>query len=141
MKSFTTYKSERGKHQINRGLLWEYQMENFDWQKYRKIVAERVISMGRLSDWYGAFDLYGGIRGFRKIARDEVVDLSPRNLEFMCRALNIEITETRCYKQAQLRKAHLGFGKHLASSSKLFILANTLPTPCEVLAYTLRNGF
>ena len=109
MKIFTTYKSERGKHQINRGLLWEYKMENFDWQKYRKTVAERVISMGRLSDWYGAVDLYGGIRGVRKIARDEGVDLSPRNLEFMCRALNLEITETRCYKQAQLRKARLGF--------------------------------
>ena len=83
-------------------------MEDFDWQKYHKVVAERVISMGRLSDWYGAFDLYGGIRGFHKIARDEVVDLSRRNLEFMCRALNLEITETRCYKQAQLRKARLG---------------------------------
>lgn len=58
MKIFTTYKTERGKHQINRGLLWEYRMEDFDWQKYRKVVAERVISMGRLSDWYGAFDLY-----------------------------------------------------------------------------------
>lgn len=107
MKIFTTYNSERGKHQINRGLLWEYQMEDFDWQKYRKVVVERVISMGRLSDWYAAFDLYGGIRGFRKIARDEAVDLSLRNLEFMCKALNLEITETRCYKQAQLRKARL----------------------------------
>lgn len=108
MKIFTTYKAERGKHQINRGLLWEYHLENFDWQKYRKTVAERVISMGRLSDWYGAFDLYGGISGFRKIARDEVVDLSPRNLDFMCRALNLKITETKCYKQAQLRKERLG---------------------------------
>ena len=33
---------------------------------------------------------------------------SPRDLEFMCRALNIEKTETRCYKQAQSRKALLG---------------------------------
>ena len=107
MKIFQTYKTEKGKHQINKGLLWEYRLEDFDWQKYRRVVVERVIKMGRLSDWYGAFDLYGGIRGVRKIARDEVVDLSPRNLEFMCRALNLEITETRCYKQAQLRKARL----------------------------------
>ena len=66
-------------------------MDGFDWQKYRRVVAERVISMGRLSDWYAAFDLYGGIRGFSKIAKEEVVDLSPRNLDFMCRALNINI--------------------------------------------------
>ena len=108
MRVFTGYKEEKGKHQVNRGLLWEYSIENFDWQRYRRVVVERVIAMGRLFDWYAAFDLYGGIRGFRKIARDEVVDLSPRDLEFMCHALNIEKTETKCYKQAQLRKAHLG---------------------------------
>ena len=109
MKAFATYNAERGKNKVNPGLLWEYRLENFDWQKYRRVVAERVISLGRLSDWYGAFDLYGGIRGFRRIARDEVVDISPRDLDFMCRALNIEKTETKCYKQAQSRKARLGF--------------------------------
>lgn len=108
MKIFTTYKQEKGQHRINQGLLWEYRLEEFDWQKYRRVVVERVISMGRLSDWYAAFDLYGGLRGFRRIARDEVSDLSPRDLDFMCRALNIDKTQTRCYKQAQLRKAHLG---------------------------------
>ena len=88
-------------------LLWDYRTDNFDWQKYRKTVVERVVSMGRLSDWYAVFDLYGGISGVRRIARDEVVDLSPRNLDFMCRALNIKLTETKCYRQAQLRAAHL----------------------------------
>lgn len=107
MKIFTTYSKERGLHKVNQALLWDYQMDTFDWQKYRRIVAERVISMGRLSDWYGAFDLYGGIRGFRKIAKDEVVDLTTRNLDFMCRALNLKKEETRCYKQQQLRQAHL----------------------------------
>lgn len=107
MRAFQTYSAERGKHTLNRGLLWEYRLEDFDWQKYRRIVAERVISMGRLSDWYAAFDLYGGVRGFRKIAKDDVVDLSPKDLEFMCRALNLDKKETRCYKQKQLREAHL----------------------------------
>ena len=109
MKVFASYKQERGMNTVNPGLLWDYSLDGFDWQKYRRIVAERVISMGRLSDWYAAFDLYGGIRGFRKIARDEVVDLSPRNLDFMCRALNLKEEDTKCYRQAQLRKARLGF--------------------------------
>lgn len=107
MKIFTTYPQERGRHKINEGLLWDFRMNGFDWQKYRRVVAERVISMGRLSDWYAAFDLYGGIRGFRKIAKEEVVDLSPRNLDFMCRALNINMEDTKCYRQQQLRQAHL----------------------------------
>lgn len=109
MKIFQTYRVERGKNRVSNGLLWEYRIEDFDWQKYRKTVVERVISMGRLSDWYAAFDLYGGIRGFRKIAREEVVDISERDLDFMCRALNINKKETRCYKQTQLRKKHLNF--------------------------------
>ena len=108
MKIFQTYTEEKGKHQVNRGLLWEYRLENFDWQKYRRVVVERVIKMGRLFDWYGAFDLYGGIRGFRRIVRDEVVDLTPRELDFVCRALNLDIADTKCYKQAQLRKVRLG---------------------------------
>ena len=107
MKIFTTYPKEKGQHRINAGLLWDYRLEDFDWQKYRKTVVERVIALGRLSDWYAAFDLYGGIRGFRRIARDEVVDLSPRDLNFMCHALNLNLEETKCYKQAQLRKARL----------------------------------
>ena len=107
MKIFQTYSEEKGKHQISRGLLWEYALDGFDWQKYRRVVVERVIKMGRIFDWYAAFDLYGGIRGFRKIARDEAVDLTPRELDFMCRALNIDKTDTKCYKQALSRQQHL----------------------------------
>lgn len=107
MKIFTTYALEKGKHMVNPGLLWEYRMDTFDWQRSRRVVVERVISMGRLADWYGAFDLYGGIRGFRKIAKEEAVNLTPRNLDFMCHALNIKKEDTKCYKQLQLRQAHL----------------------------------
>ena len=107
MKSFTTYPSARGKHTINPGLLWEYSLENFDWQKNRRIVVERVMAMGRLSDFYAAFDLYGGIRGFKRIVRDEVIDMSPRDLNFACHAFNLDPTETRCYKQEQARQKAL----------------------------------
>ena len=104
MKCFTTYPAEKGKHQINPGLLWEYRLDTFDWQKSRRIVVERVVSMGRLSDFYAAFDLYGGYRGFRKIVRDEAIDLSPRDLNFACHAFNLDPAETRCYKHAQARQ-------------------------------------
>ena len=60
MKVFGTYKQERGLNTVNPGLLWEYSLEGFDWQKYRRVVAERVISMGRLSDWYAASTLCAG---------------------------------------------------------------------------------
>lgn len=98
MKAFSTYTKERGEHRLIPALLWEYHLDNFDWQKYRCVVAERVVSMGHLFDWYAAFDLYGGISGFCKMACDEVAYLSPRDLKFMCGAFNIEKTETQCCK-------------------------------------------
>lgn len=68
MRIFQTYIEEKGKHQINRGLLWEYSLDGFDWQKCRRVVIERVIKLGRIADWYGAFDLYGGIKGLKYCA-------------------------------------------------------------------------
>ena len=107
MRFFGSYNQEKRIHHINPALLWEYDYEHFDWKAWRGIVAERVIQMGRLSDWYAAFDLYGGIRGFRAIARDEVVNLNDRDLDFMCLALNLDKKTTKCYKSKQLRLQHL----------------------------------
>lgn len=54
-------------HRINGGLLWEYSLDGFDLQEYRREVAERVISMGLPSDWYVAFDLYGASEGYERL--------------------------------------------------------------------------
>lgn len=48
MKIFTTYPQERGKHKVNPGLLWEYRMDTFDWQKSRRLVVERGCLNGAL---------------------------------------------------------------------------------------------
>ena len=50
---------------ISPSLLWEYDLSHFDWWKSRKIVVQRVIERGWLKDFYAAFNLYGGIEGFR----------------------------------------------------------------------------
>lgn len=86
MKVFVRYSKGKGLHKINPGLLCEYNLDTFDWQKSRRIVVKRVVSMGHLSDWYGAF-IYGGICGFRKIAKEEAVDVSPWNLNFYVQGL------------------------------------------------------
>ena len=43
------YKS--GGHNINRALLWEYDVDNFDWQNSKAIVVQRVIEMGEPEDF------------------------------------------------------------------------------------------
>lgn len=88
-------------------LFWEYDMTGFDFMENRRLVATRIISLGRLHDWYAAFDLYGGIKGFRKLAKEEVIGLSDRDLDFMCRSLHLKKEETQCYIRKQLRQKHL----------------------------------
>ena len=88
-------------------LFWEYDTANFDFIKNRGFVAQRVIMLGRLNDWFAAFDLYGGIDGFRKIARDEVIGLDDKSFNFMCKALDLKEEDTLCYKRKRLRQIYL----------------------------------
>lgn len=39
------------KPNIRTHLLWEYNLETFNWQKSYKIVIERVIQLGTMEDW------------------------------------------------------------------------------------------
>ncbi len=103
MNCFYKYPQEKGKHTINPTLLWDYDLKTFDWQKSRAEVIKRIIIMGRLSDFFAAFDLYGGIEKVRKIAQKEVYGLSDRNLDFMCQAFHLKKEKTLCYEKKQLR--------------------------------------
>jgi hypothetical protein len=103
MNCFYKYSQEKGKHIIDPSLLWDYDLKVFDWQKSRGEVVKRILMMGRLSDFFAAFDLYGGIEGVREIARDEVNELSDMDFDFMCKAFNLNKEETLCYRKRQSR--------------------------------------
>jgi len=42
---------------VRHTLLWEYNMEQFDWQNMRSIVVQRVIERGRMQDFYAILNL------------------------------------------------------------------------------------
>ena len=105
MRIFDSYRP--GNRQLNMSLFWEFDTTDFDFFQNKRLVATRVISLGRLLDWYAAFDIYGGIKAFRKIAKEEVIGLSDKDLDFMCRSLHIKKEDTRCYISKQLRQQHL----------------------------------
>ena len=46
------------KPNIRPHLLWEYNLETFNWQKSYKIVIERVIQLGTLEDWREMMSFY-----------------------------------------------------------------------------------
>ncbi len=45
-------------HIINSALLWEYDLETFNYQKSYKIVIERVLERGNLEEWREMVKIY-----------------------------------------------------------------------------------
>jgi hypothetical protein len=43
---------------INSALLWEYDLETFDYNKSYKIVIERILQMGNLEEWRKMVNYY-----------------------------------------------------------------------------------
>ena len=71
MNIFYNYNSEKGRHSLNPMLFWEYDLKTLDLQKSRNLVVKRVVELGKSTDFYACFDLYGGIENVAKIAQDE----------------------------------------------------------------------
>ena len=89
--------------QINKALLWEYDLSLFDWTAMRRTVVQRVIERGCEEDYLALFRLYGGVEGVRQIVRDEVPWLSPKDMSFAYRIFNLKKEELKCYTRTQLR--------------------------------------
>ena len=100
------YKS--GGHNINRSLLWEYDVDNFDWQNSKAIVVQRVIEMGEPEDFYAAFDLYGGVDGFREIIKT-LPYLNDIDINFVCVFFNLKREDLRCCTRRQSIQKHWNF--------------------------------
>jgi hypothetical protein len=45
-------------HIINQALLWEYDLDTFNYEKSYKIVIERVLERGNLEEWREMVRLY-----------------------------------------------------------------------------------
>jgi hypothetical protein len=45
-------------HIINSALLWEYDLDTFNYEKSYKIVIERVLERGNLEEWREMVQLY-----------------------------------------------------------------------------------
>ena len=95
--------------QVNKALLWEYDMSIFDWTAMRRVVVQRVIERGSEEDFLAIFKLYGGVEGVREIVRDEVPWLSPKDMSFAYKIFGLKKEELKCYIRAQSRAKLLNF--------------------------------
>jgi hypothetical protein len=89
---------------IRPSLLWEYDLDGFDWGAMRNIVLQRVIERGRITDFYAALNLYG-LSGFIEGVR-HIPYMNTKDRTFVCTVFGIKKEDLSCYTQKPLRQQH-----------------------------------
>jgi hypothetical protein len=100
---FSDYKKHRDV-ELRQSLLWEYDLEKFDWQAMRNLVVQRVIERGRPDDYYAILNKYG-LNGV-KDAIVQIPYLNPRDISFVCLVFDLNINDLQCFIRKQSKIQH-----------------------------------
>lgn len=90
--------------QVRQSLLWEFDLDRFNWQTMRDIVVQRVLERGRMDDFYAILNMYGeeGV----KAALKAIPYMSDKNMNFACVTFNLGKEELKCYTKKQSATQH-----------------------------------
>jgi len=97
---FDDYKSHKDA-QVRGTLLWEYDLNRFNWDDMRTLVVQRVIERGRMDDFYAVLNLYG-VEQFKQTVRELPV-MNRKDIAFVCTVFGLPEKELKCYTQKQFR--------------------------------------
>ncbi len=100
---FDNYKSHQDAR-IRETLLWEYDVDQLNWEDMRTLVVQRVVERGRMDDFYAILNLYGleGVKGAIK----QISYLNPKDLSFVCSVFNLRRKNLKCYTKQQSTIQH-----------------------------------
>jgi hypothetical protein len=84
---------------IRAHLLWEVNLENFDYFKSSQLVVERVVQRGEIDDWLTILNLYGeqGVREKIKL----IPYLKPKDMNFVHKIFDIPLIDLKSYLKRQ----------------------------------------
>ena len=85
-------------------MLWEFDLEEFDWQQMRNEVVQRVLERGRMDDFYAILNLYG-VEGVKAALR-EIPYMNDKDMNFACVAFDLRKEELKCYIRKQSMPLH-----------------------------------
>ena len=85
-------------------MLWEYDLDKFDWQQMRNEVVQRVLERGRMDDFYAILNLYG-VEGVKAALR-EIPYMNDKDMNFACVAFDLRKEELKCYTRKQSMPLH-----------------------------------
>lgn len=100
---FDDYKLHR-EARVRESLLWEYDLDRFDWQAMRMLVVQRVVERGRMDDFYAILNLYG-LEAVKEAIR-QISYLNPKDLSFVCSVFELRKEELKCYTKQQSAVQH-----------------------------------
>ena len=90
--------------EVRPSLLWEFDLEKFDWQQMRNEVVQRVLERGRMDDFYAILNLYG-VEGVKAALR-EIPYMNDKDMNFACIAFDLRKEELKCYTKKQSMPLH-----------------------------------
>lgn len=85
-------------------LLWEYDINLFDYHKMRNLVVQRVVERGWPDDFYAMLNIYG-LEGVEE-ALKEIPYLNERDMYFVHNIFEIPLEDLLCYKNRQFLHQH-----------------------------------
>ena len=100
---FDDYKSHKDS-QVRGTLLWEYDLNRFNWEDMRTLVVQRVIERGRMDDFYAILNLYG-LEGVKDTIK-QISYLNPKDFSFVCSVFNLKKEDLKCYTKQQSTLQH-----------------------------------
>jgi hypothetical protein len=100
---FDNYKLHQNS-KVRHTLLWEYDMDQFNWDDMRTLVVQRVIERGRIDDFYAILNLYG-LSGVKEAIK-QISYLNPKDLSFVCSVFNLKKENLKCYTNQQSKIQH-----------------------------------
>lgn len=90
---YSDYKNHPIK-EVNPTLLWEYDLQNFDYQDMKKLVIQRVIERGWPNDFYAILNLYG-LDGVKEAIK-EIKSLNRKDKNFVSVVFEIPLKDLKC---------------------------------------------
>lgn len=100
---FDNYKSHQDA-QVRKSLLWEYDLDRFNWDGLRTIVVQRVVERGRMNDFYAILNRYG-LKGVLE-AIMQISYLNPKDISFVCSVFNLKKEDLKCFTKQQSTPQH-----------------------------------
>jgi hypothetical protein len=100
---FDNYKSHIGA-QVRKTLLWEYDLDQFNWDEMRTLVVQRVVERGRMNDFYAILIRYG-LKGVQEAIK-QISYLNPKDIAFVCSVFNLKKEDLKCYTKQQSTVQH-----------------------------------